>query len=173
MALLPGHDLPACAEMLASLGRTPALRLLPNVLVPELERLAAELVPDAELLAPTTSESRFAAYAGDADAVMCLDRSDVFDRRALIAAATGAAVATCGTGAAAAVLGAQHVLADETNLAATAGYLAERAAARTPWREAVLSQCDRGRVAEQLAGLVAIADTNATIVPRLSSLVSP
>ncbi len=171
LVLLPGHDLPACAEALASLDGIPTLRLLPNLFTPELGRLAAASVPHAELLKPTSSEARYAEYAAEADVVLCLDYGDVFDRRALIAAASGAAVATRGGGAAAAVLGADVVVAYDTPLASSVGPLLERAPMRAARREAVLTQCLHSRVAERLAGLMAAAEEDATILSWLAPLV--
>jgi GT2 family glycosyltransferase len=169
LALLPSHDPCACREALAALDDVEALRLLPNVMTPELAKLAAEWTPRAELLDPTTSEARYAQLAGQADAVLCLDPSDAFDRRALIAAATGTAVATIGHGPAAAVLG-PHAAAIETNaeLADAASALRAQTGARAALRDTVLSVCSVTAVAAQLGALLEranSADRRATSAP--------
>jgi len=172
LALLPGHDLETCARALAALaprrGLRLRLRLLPSMFTPALARLAAELVPHAELLLPTSSEEVYATYAGQADGVVSLDCSDVFDRRALVAAAAGTAVATARQGAAHAVLGADVVDIDEAGLADAAGALLERAPERGQRRRAVLEACSSAVMLERLAALVAAAQRGSSVVDRLT-----
>jgi hypothetical protein len=168
LALLPGHDLEACARALAELRLCRGLRLLPSVLTPELARLAADLVPHAELLGATTSEIIYAAYAAQADGVLCLDHGDVFGRRALIAAAAGTAVATARRGAAGAVLGAELVPIDETDLMRAVGELLERAPGRPARRDAVLEACASACLLERLVALVARAQNGEGILSRLT-----
>jgi hypothetical protein len=81
------------------------VRLLPSVASPPLLGLIAKHAPHAETLPPITSELRLQTLAREADVVVDLDPSDVFGRRALNAAAAGAAVVTVPGGAAEAVLG--------------------------------------------------------------------
>ena len=167
LVLLPGHDIEACAEAVAALRRCRSLRLLPGVLTPGLARLVADLAPHAELLRPTSSEASYAAYAGQADGVICLDYGDAFDRRALIAAAAGTAVAVARRGAADAVLGAELVAIDEVGIAAAPDALLERAPRRAPRRAAVLEACSSSALLERLAILVANAQAGGGILARL------
>jgi GT2 family glycosyltransferase len=172
LVLLPGHDPAACAHALAGASHVPMLRLLPSLMTTELERLMSDTVPHAEVLAPTTSEARYAEYAADADGVLCLDDRDVFDRRALVAAAAGTAVATRSAGAAAAVLGSDAVLMGETDLARGLEQLNERAAGRAARRDAVLAQCAASCVAGRLGHAIAATDPEAPILSRLTPVVS-
>ena len=107
LALLPTHDPQTCATVLDALSpfREHRVRLIPSVANRLIGVLARELLPTAELLAPVSAEADFAALAGDADIVVCADRSDAFERRALLSAATGAAAVSLRAGPASAVLG--------------------------------------------------------------------
>jgi len=108
LAVLPAHDTARCAELLAALAEldvAPHIRLLPSVATEPLAALAARLLPAAEYVAPIASEFGFAALAADYDVVVCIDPADRFERRALIAAAAGAAAVHLPCGPAATVLG--------------------------------------------------------------------
>jgi GT2 family glycosyltransferase len=108
LAVLPGHDLDRCGEILAALAPhlpSVALRLLPTVATEGLAALAARSAPLAELLAPICDERRFAELAGQCDLVLHVDPRDRFERRALVAAATGTAVIHLPGATAAAILG--------------------------------------------------------------------
>jgi len=165
LALLPGHDLETCEDALAQLRSERALRLLPSVLTPDLARLAVELVPHAEMLRPTTCEAVYAGYAADADGVLCLDAADGFDRRALIAAAGGAAVATLAPGPAAEVLGSELVtLRDAGELAKAAAAVVERGQEGRARRSAAVgAACSPAPVGTRLAELVASVAAEADV----------
>jgi hypothetical protein len=107
LAMLPTHDLHACAAPLAALARLASVpvRVLPTVRSAAVEQLIAERLPGAELLAPCTDERRLAALAATSEVALAADPSDVFERRALTAAAAGCAIVAVTRGPAAAVLG--------------------------------------------------------------------
>jgi hypothetical protein len=107
VVLLGAHAPSPAARALAELARIAPgrVRVLPVAASPEVERLVHGALPDAEILPPCSSERRFAALAATADVVVCADPSDRFQRRALVAAAAGAAPVVLGPGAATAVLG--------------------------------------------------------------------
>ncbi len=95
LALLPAHDPARCDELLRALDELPdatPIRLLPSVATEPLAALAAERLARAEVLAPISSELRYAALAGEADVVVCVDPRERFERRALLAARAGATV---------------------------------------------------------------------------------
>jgi GT2 family glycosyltransferase len=108
LAVLPGHDLDRCGEILVALAphlTSVAIRLLPTVATEGLAALVARSAPSAELLAPIRGERRFAELAGQCDLVLHADPRDRFERRALVAAATGTAVIHLPDATAAAILG--------------------------------------------------------------------
>jgi GT2 family glycosyltransferase len=108
LALLPGHDASHCAGLLAALASLPEsvpVALLPSVATEQVAALASSLLPRAQLLEPVASELRFAALAAEFDVVVCADPREPFERRALLAAATGAAAVHLPGGTAASVLG--------------------------------------------------------------------
>lgn len=106
LALLPAYDAAAARAVLESLAAfDQPVRVLPSVRSAGIDVLVAELAPDAELLPPCSSESAYAELAAAAAVVVSADPSDSFDRRALVAAATGAAPVGRADGPAAAVLG--------------------------------------------------------------------
>src|SRR3954451_5988784 len=85
LAVLPAHDLAHCRALLSALGALPVrVRLLPTIATELLAALCAELLPDAEPLAPVASELRFAALACESDVVVCADEREPFERRALL-----------------------------------------------------------------------------------------
>ncbi len=89
---LPVHEPALSAAILDSLRRLPAslpIRLLPSVYRRELPAMLAAELPRAELLPPCAIEDRYAELAQEADAVLCADPADVFERRALVAAGVG------------------------------------------------------------------------------------
>ena len=71
---------------------------------PDIRREVHDVLPRAVLLAPTTDERTLAALAGESDLVIAVDPADEFDRLALTAAASGAAVVVRADGPAAWVL---------------------------------------------------------------------
>jgi hypothetical protein len=104
---LGAHAPAAARSALAEIARLRPgrVRVVPTTASPAVAELVRAILPEAEILAPCSSERRFAALAGSADAVVCADPSDRFDRRALVAAAAGAAPVTLTPGAASAILG--------------------------------------------------------------------
>ncbi len=154
LAILPAHDIDHCAAVLSAFEAFQAerVRLLPTMRTEQIEGLASSLRPHAELLEPIASELRFAALAADCDVVLCADRCEPFERRALIAAAVGAAAVHLRGGTAAAVLG------DE--LAATGDWRADiaraldAASARSERAEAVRETCSEPVIAAKLRQLL-------------------
>lgn len=106
LVLLPS-DLRAAAILLDSLRRISIgnIDLLPTTRSGEVNRLAANRLPGAKVLPPTTDERSLQRLAGGSDVVVALNLEDRFDRQALVAASAGAAVVSRPTGAAQAVLG--------------------------------------------------------------------
>ena len=154
LALLPAQDPSAVAEMLGAVATVPEYRLraLPSVATPALERLVAERFPAVELLPPCASEARFRELAADCDVVLCGDPADVYDRRALIAAGAGAAVVVTADGPAAAVLGAEAVLAQRPDAIPTA---LERTGAREVRAAAVRAACGDAAASQRLVSILA------------------
>jgi GT2 family glycosyltransferase len=153
LAILPAHDARACAATLRALRDVPHVRLLPTVAARGLAEAVRNALPGAELLGPCADERRFSAIAGRAEIVLASDADDLFERRALIAAATGAAVVTARPdGPAATFAGAHHDLA--------AARAATDAAGRATRRANVLAACDQALIAArivELAGRGALA----------------
>jgi GT2 family glycosyltransferase len=146
LAILAAHDARACEATLRALRDLPDVQLLPTVAARGLAEAVRDALPGAELLAPCADERRFAAIAGGADIVLAPDMDDLFERRALIAAATGAAVVTTRRGGPAATFaGARHDLA--TARAET------DAAGRATRRADVLAACDQALIAARVAEL--------------------
>jgi GT2 family glycosyltransferase len=153
LAILPTPDTVHCAALLSALAELPQrIRLLPTVRTERVVELASCLLPDAELLEPIGSELRFAALAAECDVVVCADPREPFERRALIAAAVGAAPVHLPGGTAA------EVLRDQ--LAATGDWRAdiERALKAAPKRaeraQAVRERCSEAATAARLAELL-------------------
>jgi GT2 family glycosyltransferase/glycosyltransferase involved in cell wall biosynthesis len=114
LAILPADRRAACLLLDAlAATRLEPIRLLPAIRSLELERLVAERLPGATVLPPATDERRLRQLAADSDIVIALNPDDRFDRQALVAASTGAAVVVRPGGPADAVLGA---LADRAEL---------------------------------------------------------
>ena len=108
LALLPAHDASHCAGLLAALASLPEsvqVALVPSVATEQVTALATSLLARARLLEPIASELRFAALAAEFDVVVCADPREPFERRALLAAAAGAAAVHLPGGTAASVLG--------------------------------------------------------------------
>ena len=108
---------------LAARGDGTGVALVPTVRTSELAQELAAALPAATLLGPVTDEHDFAVLAAQADVVVALDPADRFDRRALRAAAAGAAVVVRPGGPAAALLGDLAVAADPADPAALAAAL--------------------------------------------------
>ena len=165
LAVLALHDAEASEAplaALAALGAVVPVRILPVVRTAAAERLVADRLPEAELLAPCSTEPRFAELCATADAVLCAGGDDHFDRRALIAGATGAAVVTLAGGPAAWVLGPGVVGDEEAGSLAGALRLAlAENGGRAERREAVLTRCARDEVGRVIRGLL----TSAPAVP--------
>jgi GT2 family glycosyltransferase/glycosyltransferase involved in cell wall biosynthesis len=126
LAGLPEHD-PAVADAVLDALRRAApatVALLPTARTSELAARVAATVPGAELLTPLTDEGAFGLLAGRADVVLAVDPADRFDRRALLAAAAGAAVVVRPGGPATELLGDLALVADPTDPEALAAALA-------------------------------------------------
>ena len=147
LAILPAHDARACEATLRALRGVRDVRLLPTVAARGLAQAVRDRLPGAEMLEPCADERRFAAIAGRADVVLAADADDLFERRALIAAATGATVVTARRGGPAATFaGAHHDLAAALAHADTT--------ARAERRAAVLAATDQALIAARVTGLV-------------------
>jgi GT2 family glycosyltransferase len=160
LAVLPAHDRATATSVLAALRRLPRsvpVRLLPTVAGRGLEREVSSQLPGAELLGPCSDEQRFARLAATADVVLAVDPSDPFERRALVAAATGAAAVTADPlGPAAATLG--------TDCAAGSGPFADASMIVPALREALslaavgsAARLARARLVTESCGPLAIA----------------
>ncbi len=159
LVLVPGHDLALARSMLAELRTVRApVTLLPNVRSSNLERIAAQSLSAVELLDPVTDEPGYAELAGRYDVVVTVGDSDGFDRRALIAAATGTAVVARHGGPAAEVL-ADGLELDPGNasseLARRISDALEVAAERAVRTARVAAECGIETLAPQLSALVA------------------
>ena len=147
LAILPAHDVRACEATLRALRGVHDVRLLPTVASRGLVQAVRDGLPGAELLDPCADERRYAALAGRADVVLAGDADDLFERRALIAAATGASVVTTrGDGPAASFAGAHHDLAAALTQTDTA--------ARAERRAGVLAATDQALMGARVAQLV-------------------
>lgn len=148
LAVLPAHEPRAARAILSSLRSLPAgveIRLVPTVRSRGLAEEITSVLPRAELLGPCSDEARFASLAATADAVIALDPSDRFERRALVAAGVGTAPITRDpAGPAAAVLGA-HIAADESALASTLGDLLSGSAGERHARAQLVENSCRGQ----------------------------
>jgi hypothetical protein len=158
LAILPTHDPGAARAVINALrpmaGTTP-VRLLPTVRSRGLEAAVAEQLDGVELLDPCSDEQRFAELAASADLVLACDPSDHYERHALVAAATGAAVVTTNRdGPAAWVLGTGIASSTEDLPAALAALMAEPGD-RSERAELVAESCGPRALARQLRGPVA------------------
>lgn len=157
LVLLPAHDLDAAALLLEALSAFPdrRVRLLPNVRSPLLARLAAELLPGAELLDPTSDERAVRVLAGSSDLV-CGDDGDGFQRRLLIAGAAGAVVVAPAGGAAEAVLGGEvEPAADARGLRLALERGLADPTARSVRADRVATACGSAAMGERLGALAA------------------
>ncbi len=164
IALLPSHDPERCRVLLAALAALTdsAIRVVPSVHTDALAQLIAERLPTAELLAPVTNESAWAALAAGSDVAVCIDETDAFDRRALLAARAGAATVSLAEGTAAAVLGPELAMpwrpGDDLSEAIVAALT--RTSARRVRAERVREQCGPAAAgATMRARLEALSDT--------------
>lgn len=152
---LPAHDLPATVTLLDALAALPpdrALRLVPTVGARDLAGLVAARLPHAELLPPAAGDDAWGERMRDADIAICLG-TQPYDRRALIAAAAGAAPIVGETAAAAqAVLGELAVVADAASLALACRAAETGSGARAARAARVAAMCDPTRIANQLLG---------------------
>jgi GT2 family glycosyltransferase len=160
LAILPTHDSGAARSVIDALhpiaARTP-VRLLPTVRTRGLQEELAERLSGVELLDPCSDEQRFAEIAGSADVVLATDPSDHYERHALVAAATGAAVLTTNPGGpAVSVLGAGVACAAEDLPGALAELLAEPGG-RSERAALVAESCGPQALARHLAIPVAPA----------------
>lgn len=155
LALLPTHLPTLSAGVLRALskldGATP-IRIIPSASRRNLRQELADLLPHAELLGPCADEGRFAELAASTDVVLAADPSELFDRRALVAASVGTRSLTLrGDGPAADVLGTPALTSLEklsTDLVAACYEEYSRAALQQIVRDA----CDLatiGRILEQ------------------------
>ncbi|HEY3773456.1 MAG TPA: glycosyltransferase family 2 protein [Solirubrobacteraceae bacterium] len=160
LAILPTHDSGAAQAVIDALrstaGATP-VRLLPTVRTRGLETEIAERLTGVELLDPCSDEQRFAELAASADVVLAADPSDHYERRALVAAATGAALLTTNPdGPAASVLGAGIARSPEDLPAALAALTVEPGD-RSERAGRVAESCGPHALASHLTGPVASA----------------
>lgn len=158
---LPAHDRSLTAALLAglqALGERP-IRVLPSVRTPDVYRALRDAVPHAELLDPTCDELIVAALAAESDLVIAVDPSDEFDRVALTAAASGAAVVVRPDGPAAWVLGHEAIVVDPSAVAGSLGAIVgdgidDSAEARRRRAETVVEACGPTAAADALRALV-------------------
>ena len=123
------------------------VRLLPTAAVRGLAEAVRDVLPGAELLAPCADEHRFAAMAARAGAVLAADADNLFERRALVAAATGAAVVSGRPDGPAAAAG---VAFGDLAVALTAN----DPAARADRQARVRAACDQALLAGRVAALI-------------------
>jgi GT2 family glycosyltransferase len=141
LAILPVHDHALCAEIVASVQTL-------DVPVTFLPTVSDVRLPQPSLQ-PAGTEAEFAAHAAAADVVVCLDPDDAFQRRALVAARTGAAVVAARGGQADEVLG--DLLHDSVTAA-----LADTTP-RVERARRVAQECDAQVVGPKLTRLLAAA----------------
>jgi GT2 family glycosyltransferase len=165
VAILPAHDVSHCAALRGALAGLPhRVRLLPTVCTEQVADLASSLLPHAELLGPMASELRFAALAAECDVVLCADRRDPFERRALIAAAVGAATVHLPGGTAAGVLG--HELAASGDWRADIDNALAAVSVRAERGQAVREACSQAAIAARLPELLANAQQASLALSR-------
>src|SRR5262249_23176366 len=134
------------------------VRVLPTARTEPLAELVHAVLGDgAELLDAVASEQRFALLAGAFDVVVCADRREPFERRALLAAASGAAAVHLPGGAAAHVLGDELAYDGPRSLRAALTASGSRAARA----QLVRDQCAIEVIAPELAQLVENARAHA------------
>jgi GT2 family glycosyltransferase len=151
---LPAHDRGAVEALLAALAPLSGvpIRLVPNVMPNWLRARVAEVLPAAQLLPACSSERRFAALAATADAAVCIDADEPHQRRALVAAAAGAAPVALPGGPASHVLGDRLLTGDPATAIQRA---LEMAGDRAGLAAAVAAECGPDVTAERLRELVA------------------
>jgi GT2 family glycosyltransferase len=156
LALLCDHDPAAERALLAALAGADRVAFVPTVRTSELARRVTAAVPHANLLVPLTVEEAFGEVAGRADVVVACDPADPFDRRALRAAAAGAAVVVAPGGPAEAILGHLASVADPGDPLALRAAIARcdtSAAARAQRSARVAQACGPEALRTALAAL--------------------
>jgi len=165
LVLAPTHNRSLTTSLLAELrlfaGRP--MRVLPSVRTPDIHRALNDAVPRAQLLAPTTDECVVAALAAESDLVIAVDPADEFDRLALTAAASGAAVVVRGDGPAAWVLGERARIVDPSDPA----FLV--AAVRKGWDSSVSGRQARAAAVLEVCGTAATAARLRGLIPARSA----
>jgi hypothetical protein len=158
LVTLPSHD-PGATDLIldaiAGLGDLP-VRLVPTTRTQHglAERVAAVL-PSAVLDVPCSSDDAWAALAAGADAAICFEPHDTWDRRALVAAGMGCApLATTGDGPAAAVLGTVAVYRPGDDLSAAIAALDTSPGARAQRAALVREACAPAHAARRLVELL-------------------
>jgi GT2 family glycosyltransferase len=159
LAVLPVHQPALAGRVLDALAALEGVRvrLAPTVGGPATAALVAERLPAAELLAPLSDEGALAALAGASDAVVAIDPADPYGRRALVAAASGAAPVAAGDSAAGEVLGDLLHAADGADAAAIEAAIRQALADASPRdarAAAVAAVCAPDVVAARLTTLV-------------------
>lgn len=150
LALLPAQDLDLAAELLdlaSGLAGAGPLVVSPSALTAAIESLVARRAPTAQLLGPMASEAMLAARSALADIVVAADPADRWDRAALVAAGTGAAVVVRRDGRAHQLLG---------DLATPVGAPLRGVGERTARHVAVREGCAPERVLGALLPAVAL-----------------
>lgn len=164
LAVLPVHDRRTTREILGTLrrlGTSLPIRVLPTAPVRGLADVLSDLAPGAELLGPCGDERRFAQIAATADVVLDADSSDPFERRALLAAATGAATVTLRDAGPAADFGGALVVRP-AELAVTLGGLAVPGSDRGARSRTVQESCGHGAFARAVAATLPAVPHNLT-----------
>ena len=160
LAILPTHDAAATdavLEALAPLGTAVQMQVLPTFATAGLDDDVQGRLPHAELLAACSSERQFAELARAVDVVLCPDRDDRFERRALLSAASGATPVSFSGGPAAGVTMAPSALAASLEPSAV--------------RAAVETSLEAPRARESLAAGVRETCGLDAVAPRLRALV--
>ncbi|GAC1322450.1 MAG: hypothetical protein NVSMB25_17610 [Thermoleophilaceae bacterium] len=175
LATLPADDVPLVQELLAALAPFAdlRLRLLPSFASGDLAALASRSLPNAELLSPCSSERRLSALVTGADVVVSCDRSDPFERRALLAAASGAAAVTYARGPAASVLGDSCSVRGRgaaMDLTSAVERSLELASGRAERARAVAESCNPNSFATRLQELVEGSKGEAIRAPAFPAL---
>ena len=160
LAILPAHDPELTDRVLEALAALdfPLLRLLPTVGGGATAARVSRRVPGVELLSPVQSERELGVLAGASDVVVAIDPAgDPYGRRALVAAAAGAAPVAAPGSAAGEVLD-TRLHGDSGTDAAAIRACIERALADDGPREAraaaVAAVCAPELVAARLKGLL-------------------
>jgi GT2 family glycosyltransferase len=160
LAILPAHELELTDRLLEALAglELPLLRLLPTVGGAAIAARVSRKLPGVELLSPVRNERELAVLAGASDVVVAIDPiGDPYGRRALVAAAAGAAPVAEPGSAAGEVLGPRLHGDDGTDVATIRASI-----------EAALAD---GGPREERAGAVAAVCAPEVVAKRLKELV--